>query len=263
MQSQPLSVAGEAPETRARGSALLYRLQHPAQSLVRSFIRMLYRNRVVSGPFRGMWYGPRSYSERPCVLGTYELELHPTLETLLERSFDRVIDVGAGCGYYAAGLAYRLPQAQIIAYEADAGKHPALTANLQANQVENRVTVLGICSPGDFEQHLSGARRSLLVMDVEGAEVDLLTPEAVRALRKTTILLETHEGLVPGSIRLIRERLTGSHHIQEIVPHTRKLEHLPSGIRNLTWLGANQALLDSVSEHRSVQTGWLVMEPRS
>jgi hypothetical protein len=65
---------------------------------------------VVGGPFAGMALTPMTQAEHigPFLLGTYESELHPWLERLIEIEFAQLVDVGAKFGYYAIGLARHL-----------------------------------------------------------------------------------------------------------------------------------------------------------
>ena len=71
-----------------------------------------------SGPFAGM----SCISEAICsslvpkLLGSYESELHQVLNQILETDYQNVIDIGCAEGYYAVGLALRLPNARVYAW---------------------------------------------------------------------------------------------------------------------------------------------------
>ena len=75
---------------------------------------------VRSGPFTGMKY-PKAEAAGsafiPKLLGSYERELHPMIERLIAKGYDDVIDVGCAEGYYATGMALRLPGARVHAYD--------------------------------------------------------------------------------------------------------------------------------------------------
>src|SRR5438132_1427624 len=91
-------------------------IKYPREYFVRNAIWRYGKGRVIIGPFAGM----RILDQNPFLpylLGTYELELHSVLERLLERNWDRIIDIGAAEGYYAIGLSMRCPDAQCIAFE--------------------------------------------------------------------------------------------------------------------------------------------------
>ena len=58
--------------------------------------------------------GSRYY---PKILGTLEKELRSIIDILSQKEFDMIVNIGAGEGYYAVGLALRNPRVRIIAYE--------------------------------------------------------------------------------------------------------------------------------------------------
>src|SRR4051812_16408166 len=77
---------------------------------------------VISGPFRTMRL-PIEYTMTnqlaPMLLGVYEAELQPWVEAAINRRHDVIVNVGAAEGYYAVGLAMRVPQAISYAYDTD------------------------------------------------------------------------------------------------------------------------------------------------
>src|SRR5947209_15685441 len=76
---------------------------------------------VQNGPFTGMQYVERSIgsSLMPKLLGSYEANLQPVIEEIIRRAPATIVNVGCGEGYYAVGLARRLPHARVYAFEAD------------------------------------------------------------------------------------------------------------------------------------------------
>src|ERR1700760_4646091 len=79
------------------------------------------RSSVASGPFTGMKYINKSAGSAyiPKLLGIYERELHDIIEYVCRLNIRTVINVGAGEGYYAVGLAVRMPFSSVIAFERD------------------------------------------------------------------------------------------------------------------------------------------------
>src|SRR5262245_41340678 len=71
---------------------------------------------VQRGPFAGMVYpdhaavGSTLY---PKLLGSYERELHQTVDDIVRLGYDTVVDIGAAEGYYAVGLAMKMPGTQV------------------------------------------------------------------------------------------------------------------------------------------------------
>ena len=77
----------------------------------RVFERLGRPTTVLNGPFRGMKYLSRAYCSAvlPKLLGTYECELIPAIDRLARSDADRIVDIGAAEGYYAVGLALKVP----------------------------------------------------------------------------------------------------------------------------------------------------------
>jgi hypothetical protein len=81
------------------------------------------RCHVLLGPFADLRYPfaslPRQLFLGPLQVGSYESELHETVEGIVAREPQVLVNVGAAEGYYAVGLARRLAELEVIAYEAD------------------------------------------------------------------------------------------------------------------------------------------------
>ena len=137
---------------------------HPA------FVIVSKTNNVVfSGPFAGMKFVfPEPVTKY--LLGTYELELVPLIEELCGKHFDVVINIGAEFGYYAAGLALRMPRAKIIAFEAQQQLHYHIRRTAKDNGVDGRVSVRGSCDADLLSSAIPDDKKCLVVMDCEGGE---------------------------------------------------------------------------------------------
>ena len=81
---------------------------HLAPQLERKIVREA-QGRVLSGPFKGMRYTDLNYHgvRFPQILGTYEKEIHETLNRFLQLKFDLIVVVGAAEGFYPVGFALR------------------------------------------------------------------------------------------------------------------------------------------------------------
>lgn len=210
---------------------------------------------VVSGPFKGMAYvvkaseGTRSAR----LLGAYEASLHPVIETIIARSPDLVMDIGSAEGYYAVGLALRLPQARVLARDASPRAQELCAALALANGVAGRVEIGGILAHADFA--LCQTARAVVICDIEGAEDALLDPVAAPGLRQADILVECHPMVAPGVVERLRQRFAATHKVTEI---GRKLDEtgLPGWMEELSDLDRLIALW----EWRAGPTPWLWME---
>jgi len=212
---------------------------------------------VYQGPFEGMEY-VREATEgaiAPRLIGSYESELHPHLEAFIAEGLDCVVDVGCAEGYYAVGLARRLPEATVYAYDINPKARDACAELARRNGVEGRVVVREAFAPeglAEFE-----GRRCLLLMDVEGAEDDLLRPDLSPAMAGVKIIVETHDIYRPGVLARLTERFASTHDIVRL-DQQPKATPLPPWLRGAGHL--DQLL--AVWEWRALATPWLVMTPK-
>jgi hypothetical protein len=213
--------------------------------------------RIHGGPFAGMDY-VEAATEGGLIarlLGVYESELHPHLAAILADGVDCVIDVGCAEGYYAVGLARMAPGVTVHARDIDEAARAACAALAAKNGVAERVIVGGEFKPTDFEAF--AGQRVLVLVDTEGAEVEILQPALSPALAGMSIIVETHDSAAPGALDLMVERFSPTHDIVR-VDQQGKVAELPDW---LTRLGHLDQLL-AVWEWRGAPTPWLVMRPK-
>jgi hypothetical protein len=150
---------------------------------------------VKRGPFSGMTYhdyaavGSTLY---PKLLGSYERELQQTVEDIVRFGYETVVDIGAAEGYYAVGLAMRMPGAKVIAFEIQPAGQKAIRSMAIRNDVSDRLRVLGIATRSELAT-LDVSGRVLVICDCEGAEYHLLDPQSVPWLCDADLLIEMHQ----------------------------------------------------------------------
>ena len=213
-------------------------------------------SRVLSGPFTGLCLTSEAFQEHagPFLLGTYESELHPWWNDLLNQSFDLIVDIGAKFGYYAVGLALKFPSAAVVAFDTDWWARRATRQLATANGVSN-VTVSSRCDGRWLTNNVAG--RALVVSDCEGYEGRLFCHTSADVLRATTLLVETHEQAVPGVTADLEAHFARTHSVRRVV--SRATTSVPDGIRvrSLTL----DELRRASAEVRPQQT-WLLLTPR-
>jgi hypothetical protein len=213
---------------------------------------------VMQGLFAGMTYLTAASEGAlvPRLLGTYESELHPHLLALAVEGVTDVIDVGCAEGYYAVGLARLIPQAVVHAHDIDAAARKACAELAAMNGVAERVRIGGAFSPEDFQAF--AGRKVLVMVDAEGAELDVLRPDLGPALAGMAIVVETHDLYRKGALQALIARFTATHDIT-LVRQQPKTAELPE------WLHAQPHLdqLLAVWEWRQAPTPWLVMRPKT
>lgn len=212
---------------------------------------------VRAGPFAGMTIGPHGSEgcHAPRLLGCYEHELHPHLERLIARGFPTVLNIGCSAGYYAVGLARRMPDTLVHAHDTDANAQALCRRLAEANGVAERLRIGGLFTGADFARF--AGEEVLVVMDIEGGELALLDPDAHPALRGMSILVECHDVVRPGITKTLAARFAPMHRIER-VGHRLAAPPLPDWMQGLGHL--DQLL--ATWEWRAGPTPWLVMEPR-
>ena len=234
-------------------------------------VRQQTADRVRLGPFTGMRYVSRSIGSAhlPKLLGTYERELQPVIEQACSARPNLIIDLGAAEGYYAVGLALRNPGARVIAFERDFAARRALAQMSLLNGVQARIEIRGEARPADLDAALRlrpkpatppSRARPFVLCDVEGDEKFLLDPAEVPILKSASLLVETHEFVRPGITRLLVNRFTATHRIEQIWQSPRSGAEFP--FRTIgTFLLPNAYLDWAMSEWRPIRMSWLWMMP--
>ena len=128
------------------------------------------------------------------LLGTYESELRPYFERLIEGSPDILINVGCAEGFYAVGFARRMPTVQVRAYDIDAKAREICHANASLNGVAERVRIGDFCSPETLVADIANAHFPAILADCEGCEADLLlNPLTKDAVSRALVIVEVHQ----------------------------------------------------------------------
>lgn len=214
--------------------------------------------RIRSGPFAGMAYVSHATEGAliPRLLGTYESELHPHLTAFAAEGVETVIDVGCAEGYYAVGLARLMPEVVVHAFDIDEAARAACAELAERNDVAGRVRIGGAFAPEGFEAF--AGQRALVMVDAEGAELDVLRPDLSPALAGFRLIVETHDVYRRGALAEVVRRFEPTHEIT-IERQQPKVFDPPPWLRDLGHLD----LLLAVWEWRMAPTPWLVMRPRA
>lgn len=213
---------------------------------------------VLDGPFAGMTYVSQAVGSAfvPKLLGSYESELHGALAEIIAKDFKTIVDVGCAEGYYAVGLALRMPSARVYAFDTDPAARKLCRDMTQVNVVSHRVTVAGKCDVENLGGLLQD--RALVVCDCEGYERDLLCPERVPGLRRADVLVELHDCIDSSILQTIFSRFQATHEIALLT----SVERDPSCYPALESLKAEDRRL-AVSEFRSAGQQWAYMTPKA
>jgi len=215
---------------------------------------------VADGPFKGMIYpdfiayGSAMY---PKLLGCYESELNPSLESLLKTDYHSIVDIGCAEGYYAVGVAMRQPNAMVYAYDIDVKAMEACEKMAKLNKAEKNMRFGTFCSPEtligmDFE------KKSLIFSDCEGYEMDLFTPDVVKNLKNCDLIIELHDLYTEKISPSIINAFSASHQIKLVYSENTFIK-----MRALNLIGdlTDDQILNFFVERNGIMR-WAIITPK-
>ena len=218
---------------------------------------------VRHGPFQGMKYPqPESMGSSlfPKLLGSYEKELQPIWEIICNNAYTEIVDIGCAEGYYAVGLALRIPGAKVFAYDTDQNAIRLCRNMAELNKVGQRVVTGGFCNGEILKPRLLSGK-ALIISDCEGYEKDLFSKEIVQLLAHHDVLVELHDFIDIEISSVIRRRFKDTHvirAIQSVDDITKAHSYCYEELQGYT-LSARKFLL---AECRPAIMEWFYMTPR-
>jgi len=214
---------------------------------------------VLNGPFKGMVF---PYYEWAKLLGSYEDELHDVLDEILRTDYRQVINVGCAEGYYAVGLARRLPAATVYGLDMD---HTALAhcrKHAALNRVESRLILEGFCDAARLAR-FDFAPRTLIFSDCEGYEDELLRPDKIPGLKRCDVLVEVHDFKVPGISEALAARFSHTHEVRRITEKFKDPTKYPQ-LAGLSVFEQRVVLFeDRISEQRPYSQTWFFLKSKA
>lgn len=226
-----------------------------------TFKYLVYRfcnKTIAKGPFSGMKYIFNTHGSAltPKILGCYERELHPFMNEIIGKKYQKIIDIGAAEGYYAVGLAYSYLKAghskfRIHAFDTNERALQSLKKLAVLNNVEDYMEIQHLCTHQEIN-NLS-KKDSFLICDIEGAETEVLDPIKASSLYHTDMLVELHDGNDFYITDVLRQRFEKSHNLKVVHFSKRKLHQAPR------WLLFNKLKRASIDEGRTKGLKWMYL----
>lgn len=219
---------------------------------IRKYLRKKLRNQVYAGVYEGMLW--QEVSTIDCfeskLMGIYEKELYPTIEKILDTSPKSITVIGVAEGYHAIGLALNsglIP----LCYERDKHAQSSLQKLARLNNV-------GIDLQGSFDSETTlNQPPGLIIMDIEGAEKDVLNSNRLSSWKTQHIIVEVHSQKILNALIDRSKEWFASDFIS-----TRKRTvadypfRIPYKLLLKRWWNV------PVQEWRSNSLGWLVLTPK-
>ena len=230
-----------------------------------ALVNTLFNSTVAYGPFKGLklsdnaWWGD---ADRPSMLlGLYEQEvLHSLIN--VPATYKTFIDLGAADGYYGIGVLVNNHFDSSYCFELSEKGQEVIRRNAELNAVSSKLTVYGKAER-DFFKHLPANQlsTSVLLVDIEGGEFDLLDADMFNVLKDTIIIIELHPWLVEdGGHRLakLKSEASVNFDVTEITMTSRDLSKFPE----LSSFNDSDRWL-ICSEGRKQLMTWYRLDPKS
>lgn len=243
-------LAGSIGASHERLASMLQLLAYDRVARIAQWLRQRHGAVVLNGPFKGMAMplAPSDGCDIPKLLGSYEQELHRIWQRYRERPVDWVANIGCAEGYYAIGLARLMPEARILAVDTDSIARERCAVMARANGVDGRLEIL---PDADQLPRVPLNGRGLIVMDIEGAERDILAANWLSRFSHWDAVIELHGDADAANAGWLHDRFAATHDIDVVLPN----EALRSVPPELTPLEEIDRLL-AIWEWRREATPW-------
>jgi hypothetical protein len=195
------------------------------------------------------------------LLGLYEQEVLRSLTDFPEK-YSTFINLGAGDGYYDVGALVNNHFQNAYCFEMSEKGRSLIRENAELNGVSDRLSIYGAA-----DQSFVGAienvelHKSVLLVDIEGGEFDLLDEAVLLQLKESIIIVELHEFLFEnGNAKRDAFLSTASQlfAVTELTTTARDLSILPD-LRHLA--DHDRRLI--CSENRPRLMTWVRLDPKA
>ena len=182
------------------------------RELVRDHLLHVHLGRIAYGPFKGMKVSPEHVSWgdgdlATKILGVYEKIVLDKIVELSRSISGPFIDIGAADGYYVIGATYAGLFQQAHAFEISPKGQEVTRHNAHINGVADNIHIHGPADRENIKSLITPHRDALILIDIEGAEFDLLDADTLQALRECTLIIESHPLLIEEGLEREKEML--------------------------------------------------------
>jgi hypothetical protein len=239
---------------------ILYEIRSELGRVMHSSFNGVIQDNVFKGcilPGSSEWSGTQDLSSK--LLGTYEQDILEFLNKT-KGSYKFLIDIGAADGYYVVGSVFAGIVDRAYGFEINEKSRDTMIENAKINNVLNSVyidseaTLTKINNILNDEDQGSG----VFIIDIEGAEFDLLTDSFLKACKNSTLIIEIHEdGDLKNRYKDMLEYSSNFFDINYFYNRTKtipNIELINTMNDNFRWL--------ICSEGRPKQMKWLVLTPK-
>jgi hypothetical protein len=222
-----------------------------------------FKSTVKYGPFKGLrmatdsWW---SYADRAAILfGLYEQEVLLSLKNV-PPNYKTFIDIGAADGYYGVGVLINDMFDKSYCYETSEKGRDVIKQNAALNNVADRIEIRRKAEKTFYKDFTPDElKRSVILVDIEGGEFDLLDQTTLKALMRSIIIVELHDWrFEDGQSKLQRliNDAKATHKVSKFTTSSRDL----SGFEELKQYADTDRWL-ICSERRDRLMTWLRLDP--
>lgn len=154
--------------------------------------------KVLNGALQGLKYPSLDITEAtlvPKIVGSYEYQLQPWLNTIIAANYSDILDVGSAEGYYAVGLAKLMPSTTVHCYDINVKDIEFSKQMAKVNGVTN-LTWNTFCDT-DTLLNFPYRGKTLVICDCEGYELELFTEKVIDKCKDVDFLIELHDVVNP------------------------------------------------------------------
>jgi hypothetical protein len=154
--------------------------------------------KVLNGVFKELQYPSLNITESalvPKIVGSYEYQLQPWFSQITKSNYSDIIDIGSAEGYYAVGLAKKMPNAIIHCYDINEKDIEFSKQMAKVNNVNN-LTWNTFCDENTLLKFVYRGK-TLIISDCEGYELKLFTKAVIEKCKHVDFLIELHDVVNP------------------------------------------------------------------
>ncbi len=224
----------------------------------------LFNATVAYGPFKGLkfsldaWWGRERAS---MILGLYEQEVLESL-TNIPKKYKTFIDLGAADGYYGIGVLVNNLFENSICFESTERGQNVIRENAKLNGVADKILIYGIAEKDFYKVILDEQlRNSVLFVDIEGGEFDLLDQDTFKVFKDSIIFIELHDWYFEDAnnkLQKLRQDAIEFFDITELTTASRDLSKFPE-LKDFS--DTDRWLICSEGRHRLM--AWYRLDPKN
>ena len=217
------------------------------------------------GPFKNMLLMKNArwakFDLIPQLLGTYEENIVNYIINKREINKELFVEIGAGDGYFVVGFSFSEIFKNVYAFEISDEGRKIIKNNAIRNNCIDKIEIFkeaNYTSLLEIERKFSGG---IILIDIEGAEYDLLNEKILSLLRKFHLIIEMHPFLITNP-KEKHNKLMSRVKKYFLVDKSKRENYNPSKFNELSKFTEDEQLL-ALSEGRSEKTEWLLLSPKN